>query len=194
MAKRIFFSFHYQDVIDFRANVVRNHWMTKPNRASAGFFDASVWEEAKKKGDAEIKRLINSAIKNTSVICVLIGTLTHLRKWVRYEIMKGLKVGNLILGVHINSIKGKDKKTKPLGRNPLDYLCVGFSDTGVTATLYEWKNGKWQKYTEVDGNASWQIDAVEEKYRGKEFQLSKIFSTYDWDKSNGYNNFSNWVN
>lgn len=25
MAKRVFFSFHYQDVIDFRANVVRNH-------------------------------------------------------------------------------------------------------------------------------------------------------------------------
>ena len=25
MAKKVFFSFHYQDVIDFRANVVRNH-------------------------------------------------------------------------------------------------------------------------------------------------------------------------
>jgi len=25
MAKRIYFAFHYQDVIDFRANVVRNH-------------------------------------------------------------------------------------------------------------------------------------------------------------------------
>ena len=30
MLKRVFFSFHYQDVIDFRANVVRRHWMTKP--------------------------------------------------------------------------------------------------------------------------------------------------------------------
>ena len=30
MAKRVYFCFHYQDVIDFRANVVRNHWMTKP--------------------------------------------------------------------------------------------------------------------------------------------------------------------
>ena len=29
MARRVFFSFHYQDVIDFRANVVRNHWLTK---------------------------------------------------------------------------------------------------------------------------------------------------------------------
>ena len=48
MAKRVFFSFHYQDVIDFRANVVRNHWITKSDREDAGFFDASIWETAKK--------------------------------------------------------------------------------------------------------------------------------------------------
>jgi hypothetical protein len=48
MAKRVFFSFHYQDVIDFRVNVVRNHWLTKPDRSLAGFFDSSIWEDAKK--------------------------------------------------------------------------------------------------------------------------------------------------
>ena len=36
MAKRVFFSFHYQDVIDFRANVVRQYWLTKPNSEAAG--------------------------------------------------------------------------------------------------------------------------------------------------------------
>ena len=46
MAKRVFFSFHYQDVIDFRANVVRNHKLTKDDHA--GYFDASIWEKAKK--------------------------------------------------------------------------------------------------------------------------------------------------
>ena len=46
MAKRVFFSFHYQDVIDFRANVVRNHKTTK--HEGAGYFDASIWEDAKK--------------------------------------------------------------------------------------------------------------------------------------------------
>lgn len=38
MAKRVFFSFHYENVSNFRVNVVRNHWLTKPNRESAGFF------------------------------------------------------------------------------------------------------------------------------------------------------------
>ena len=46
MAKRVFFSFHYQDVIDFRANVVRNHKLTKGK--SSGYFDSSIWEDAKK--------------------------------------------------------------------------------------------------------------------------------------------------
>ena len=49
MAKKVFFSFHYQDVIDFRANVVRNHKLTKTD--SAGYFDASMWEDAKKTSD-----------------------------------------------------------------------------------------------------------------------------------------------
>ena len=66
MAKRVFFSFHYQDVIDFRANVVRNHWLTKSNREAAGFYDASIWESAKKTGDTAVKRLINNGVNGTS--------------------------------------------------------------------------------------------------------------------------------
>jgi hypothetical protein len=42
MARRVFFSFDYLDVSDFRANVVRKHGLTKLNRQSAGFFDASL--------------------------------------------------------------------------------------------------------------------------------------------------------
>ena len=32
MAKRVYFAFHYQDVIDFRANVVRKHNFTGGRR------------------------------------------------------------------------------------------------------------------------------------------------------------------
>ena len=75
MAKRVYFAFHYQDVIDFRANVVRNHWVTKEHRDAAGFFDASLWETATKQGDVAIKRLINSGLQGTSVTCILIGSV-----------------------------------------------------------------------------------------------------------------------
>jgi hypothetical protein len=97
MAKRVFFSFHYQNVADFRVNVVRNHWLTKSDREAAGFFDASVWEKAMKESDLALKRMINSAITNTSNTCVLIGEGTYDRRWVRYEIFKSLASGNHLL-------------------------------------------------------------------------------------------------
>ena len=107
MAKRVFFSFHYQDVIDFRANVVRQHWLTKPDRESAGFFDASIWKTAERARSTAVKRLINSGLDGTSVTCVLIGSQTYARPWVRYEILKSFCKGNSILAVHINPIRGK---------------------------------------------------------------------------------------
>src|SRR5689334_12207424 len=129
MAKRVYFAFHYQDVIDFRANVVRNHWVTKEHRDAAGFFDASLWEEAEAEGDLAIKRLINAGLQGTTVTCVLIGSRTFARPWVRYELLKSFKRGNDLLAVHINSITGKNRQTKPSGPDPLTYLGVTFSDS-----------------------------------------------------------------
>src|SRR5439155_10357404 len=127
MARRVFFSFHYQDVIDFRANVVRQHWVTKPDREAAGFFDASIWETAKKTGSLAVKRLITSGLDGTSVTCVLIGSQTYARPWVRYEILKSFRKGNSMLAVHINSIRGRDQATKQNGPNPLSFVGVTFS-------------------------------------------------------------------
>ena len=54
MAKQVFFSFHYDDVKTFRANVVRNHGFAKPSGREAGFFDASIWEDAKGHGAGQL--------------------------------------------------------------------------------------------------------------------------------------------
>lgn len=192
MAKRVFFSFHYQDVIDFRANVVRNHWMTKPNRDEAGFFDASIWESAKRQGDASLKALINGALDNTSVTCVLVGSDTHARPWVRYELMKSFLRGNKLLAVHVNSIKGKDSLTKPAGVNPLTKLGVTYSADGTKQTLWEMVGSEWKEYTAIGGTATRDTN-VEAAYRGKGFHLGQWFSTYDWVVNDGYNKFADWV-
>jgi hypothetical protein len=193
MAKRVYFAFHYQDVIDFRANVVRNHWVTKEHRDAAGFFDASLWEDAKKHGDVAIKRLINSGLENTSTTCVLIGSQTFNRPWVTYEIMKSFKRGNSILAIHINSITGKDRLTKSRGPDPLHYLGVTYSDSGLTATLHDKIEGNWIEYAGVDGSASYQTGGVASRYCGKGFHFGNFFPTYDWVADDGYNNFSTWV-
>jgi hypothetical protein len=193
MAKRVYFCFHYQDVADFRVNVVRNHWLTKSDREDAGFFDASLWEEARKRGDAAIKRLINSGLDGTSVTCILIGSQTYARRWVRYEIMKSFKRGNSIFGIHINSIAGKDRRTKTPGVNPLEYLGITFSESGLTATLHEVEAGQWQEYTEIDGSASYLVDAVPQQYRGRGYHFGNWYPVYDWVAADGYNNFASWV-
>ena len=118
MARRVFFSFHYERDV-WRVSVVRNAWRTKPDRESAGYFDAGIWEEAKKKGDAAIKKLIDDQLVGTSVTAVLIGTETASRTYVQYEIDQSLKRGNGLLGIRIHNIKDKDGKTEPSGANPL---------------------------------------------------------------------------
>lgn len=92
MARRAFFSFHYERDV-WRASVVRNSWVTKPDREAAGFFDAGIWEEAKKRGDAAIKKLIDDALVGTTVTAVLIGAETSTRMYVKYEIDQSVARG-----------------------------------------------------------------------------------------------------
>jgi hypothetical protein len=118
MARRVFFSFHYERDV-WRASIVRNSWRMKPDREAAGFFDASIWEEAKKKGDAAIKAMIDNALKNTTVTAVLVGRYTANRDYVLYEIEKSIERGNGLLGVRIEKIENSKGELDEAGPNPL---------------------------------------------------------------------------
>ena len=191
MAKRVFFSFHYQDVIDFRANVVRQHWVTKDDREEAGYFDASLWESTKRSGEESLKRLINGGLDGTSVTSVLVGSETYARRWVRYEIFKSLGKGNRLFGVHINGITGKDRQTKPLGLNPFDYLGVRFAHDGNSVSLFEWVGAQWITYKDLQG---WSFPEPKlQSVRGQFYQLSKWYPLYDWNANDGFNNFPTWT-
>ena len=96
MARRVFFSFHYDDIMN--ANIVRNSGQFKPTRET-GYYDASLWEEAKTKGDDAIRRLIDAGLDNTSVTCFLLGEKTSSRKWCKYELAKSIKDKKGILGI-----------------------------------------------------------------------------------------------
>lgn len=189
MAKRVYFAFHYQDVIDFRANVVRKH-NALTSAQKTGYFDASIWETAKKTGDIALKRLINSELVNTSVTAVLIGSQTYARPWVRYEIFKSIEVGNALLGIHINSIKGKDEKIKATGLNPFDFCGLRISDDGTEAAPITWNKDRWYYFSKL---GKFSIKAQPKGYRGKSVKLSTWYSTYDWVGNNGNLNFKTWI-
>ena len=96
MARRVFFSFHYADIMN--ANIVRNSGQFKPT-IETGFYDASLWETAKKQGDYAIQRLIDNGLNNTGVTCFLIGEHTHNRKWCKYELEKSMRDKKGIIGI-----------------------------------------------------------------------------------------------
>lgn len=200
MAKKVFFSFHYDDVKSFRANVVRNHWVLKEKQDGAGYFDNSIWENAKKTNSLALKRLINSELTGTSVTCILIGTYTYQRPWVRYEIFRSIYKCNNLLGVHINSIKDKDGKTKNLGLNPFNYTGVQFNLDGTRYAFItrESVTGSWDYWEEIDSTRFHINDYFPQNYAkqnaGKKVSLSNFFLVYDWVSDNGYNNFKEWVN
>ena len=98
MARRVFFSFHYADIMN--ANIVRLSGQFKPT-AETGFYDASLWERTKTLGDDAIQKLIDQGLDNTSVTVFLIGAKTSTRRWCRYELKKSIEDGKGILGIHL---------------------------------------------------------------------------------------------
>lgn len=123
MARRVFFSFHYQPDI-WRVNVVRNHALLKSGYQEAGYWDCSLWESTKRTGETALKRLINSGLENTSVTVVLIGAETSERKWVNYEIEESYKRSNGMLGIYIHNIVNQYRATGLRGKNPFDNFTV----------------------------------------------------------------------
>ncbi|MDD3028837.1 MAG: TIR domain-containing protein [Alphaproteobacteria bacterium] len=131
MARRVFFSFHYEKD-NWRAGQVRNSWVTKEDRESAGFWDAADWEEVKKKGDEAIKAWIRKQMDGTSVTIVLIGAETATRPYVQYEIQQSWVKGNGLIGIYVHNQKDKNGQKSAKGVDP--FVALGFS--GIRT--YDW--------------------------------------------------------
>lgn len=119
MARRVFFSFHYEGDI-WRASQVRNSWVTKPHRQAAGFWDAAAWEAVRRRGGQAVRRWINAQLQGTSVTVVLIGQETARRRYVLYEIARSYHRGNGILGVYVHRCANAEGYTCNRGSNPFN--------------------------------------------------------------------------
>ena len=142
MARRVFFSFHYKYV--WKVNQIRS----MPNitgTAAAGFQDASLWEEAKKKGVKEIKRMIDKGLENTSVTVVFVTYGTANRKYINYEIDQSIARGNGLVAVQIHHLKDQNGETGSPGAIPAQIEANGF---------------KAYKYSNKDALARWIKEAA----------------------------------
>lgn len=122
MARKVFFSFHYERDVR-RVVQVRNSWIFRPGGEAQPFYDKAEFEEAKRRAGG-IEKWIEEQLKGTSVTVVLFGAETYNRKWVRHEIERSYKLNKGMLAIDIHRIKDPQKGGDVQGRNPLDYWYV----------------------------------------------------------------------
>jgi len=108
MARKVFFSFKYDDVQ--RAMNVRNSNVIAAD-TKYGFIDKADFEAVQRNGDAAIKSWIDGQLSGTTVTVVLVGANTDKSKWVKYEIEQSIARGNGILTIDISKIKDLNEKT-----------------------------------------------------------------------------------
>ena len=164
MARRVFFSFHYENDIN-RAMIVRNSWVTQ-GTDKAGFVDKAEFETIKRKGDKAVENWIDEQMNGTSVTVVLLGSETLSRQFVQYEIRKSLERGNAIIGVKINNLKDMNSgRTSALCNL---HTCVGrWSSTGNLIYFDEISDGIYDyvNHNGYENMGSWIENAA--KKRGK---------------------------
>ncbi|SRR5579875_166030 len=149
MARKTFFSFHYERDA-WRAGQVRNSNVIA-SEDEYGFIDGVDWESIKRQGDDAIKRWIKEQLKNTSVTAVLVGKETADREWVRYEIIQSWNRGNGLVGIWIHDIVDQDRKTDAQGGNPFEvFVLPNGTRLSTVCKTYNWVSndgrtnlGKW---------------------------------------------------
>ena len=140
MARSVFFSFHYQNDV-WRANQIRNLHIVE-GTAAAGFLDSALWEEARRRGDAAIKALIDKGLQGTTVTVVLIGSETANRTYVQYEITQSIARNNGLIGIYVDGLQDQNQRTSRRGSVPGGLL-------GVSAPVYEWNHLKFGDWVET---------------------------------------------
>jgi hypothetical protein len=191
MARRTYFSFHYKEDVH-RAWVVRNSWVTKVaqgERESAGFFDSSIFEAKEREDPETLKRFLRAGLENTSVTCVLVGTHTCLRRWVRYEILRSFMCGNGLLAVRIHSIAALSSPATESGHNPFQSLSFDIDKDRIR--FREYMTTGWKRARDVGSMPL--TDVAYALGDRTNHTFSSIFPIYDWGADDGYENLGKWI-
>jgi hypothetical protein len=204
--RRAFFSFHFDDIM--RVNNVRNAWkITHPDSSSnRSFYDSSLWECRKLTNPESLKQLIRAGVLSTSAVCILAGSRTWDRRWVKYEIARAIIDGRGLLTVHLNSINHhRTKGADPVGLNPLAHMGVAKLQPNALLPpqyyLYEMKlvpNGyggvieKWSRYGDYSLSVkkpAWVSDPDVDHV----MPLSVDAAEYDYELDHGHCIIGSWI-
>lgn len=136
MARKVFFSFHYDRDVH-RVMQVRNSWIVRPEGEASPFFDKAEFEQVKKRVGG-IEKWIEEQLAGTSVTVVLYGAETYHRPWVRYEIKRSYELRKGLLAIDIHNIKHPQNGADVQGLNPLSYFNVNQTPLNSMYRQYNW--------------------------------------------------------
>jgi hypothetical protein len=132
MARRVFYSFHYQ-ADAWRTNQVR-HIGTVDGTEPATH---NAWEAIKKGGDKAIQKWIDDNLHGKSCLVVLVGTNTAGRQWIKYEIAKAWNDGKGVMGIYIHNLKNHEQRQSTKGRNPFEDITIGTKKLSSIVKCYD---------------------------------------------------------
>jgi hypothetical protein len=157
--RRAYFAFHFEDIM--RVNDVRQAWKIQHPDAPEmrSFYDSSIWERRELEGPESVKRLIREGVEHTSAVCVLVGSGTWCRRWVRYELARAVIDERGLLAVHLNSIPHHVRRLPDIcGSNPLEWMAVGKVQLNPFAApryyLFESTSQGWIRYADYTDSVS----------------------------------------
>lgn len=151
--RNIFYSFHFDNDV-MRVQQVRNMGVVEGNKPVS----PNTWEEVKKKGNAAIETWIDDNMKGKSCVIVLIGTDTHKRPWVKYEIQKAWKDGKGIFGIHVHNLNCPSNGKCNKGINPFDAIRFTRGDAVIVPKVYDPKAN--DAYNDIAKNLSDWVEAA----------------------------------
>jgi hypothetical protein len=132
MARRVFFSFHYDRDVR-RVVQVRNSWVFRPGDSAQPFYDKAEFEEVKRRAGG-IANWIEQQLEGTSVTVVLFGAETASRDWVKHEIKRSHELGKGMLAIDIHRLKDPQHGEDVQGANPM--RAFPLSSTTSFADIY----------------------------------------------------------
>jgi hypothetical protein len=190
--RRVFFSFHFEEDIR-RSCLVRNSYRIRPGRKlpTANFHDRSLWETSKREGEESLKRLIREGMVGSSVTCVLAGTYTWQRTWVRYEIARSLVCGNGLFTVYIHNVKDPRNGMSTHGYDPLDFMGLELRPDG-RGNICELVGEQWRLFDKHKAPVPWPR-WLEKPTVGHVRRLSHGARAYDYHFDDGYNDLAEWA-
>ncbi len=136
MARRVFYSFHYEQD-SWRASTVRNIGTIEGNEPATD----NDWEAVKRGGDRAIRNWIARQMERRTCTVVLVGTNTANRKWINHEIIESWNSGMGVVGIRIHGLKNQYGQMSSPGENPFSYITLGTGKLSSVVKCYnpsEW--------------------------------------------------------